>query len=409
MFSKTQDFVQSRRDVLKTSAAAVWGSFVLGGLAINLDAKEKPMILANPAKKSSLVYLNSNENSLGMSPNAKQAVLDNLDNSFRYLTYAPDSARTKLAEMIGKKLGFKLENVLLGNGSSQVIQAAIYAFINQAKLNKKPIQLIVGDPTFEYAEFFAQPTKIKIVKVPLDKKMDLDILSMQKHAQNFKGISIVYICNPNNPTGTTANAQNIDKWVKKAKSNQTLFIFDEAYGEYATNFKSALEYVQAGHKNILVSKTFSKIYALAGLRVGYGIADGEMIKLIGGYFEGNKVITGFMEWDNMNYLGTYAALASLADKDFEAKSLEANKKSKEMLTQTLDDLKITYLPTQANFLFYKVKGDLSTYQKRMKEAGVVVGRAFPPLLEWNRVSMGVPEEMQVFVSALKDFRTKGWI
>ncbi|PAF46482.1 hypothetical protein BKH41_09055 [Helicobacter sp. 12S02232-10] len=396
MTSKTQEFVQSRRNLLKTSAAAVWGSLLLSGLSPMLQAKEAPKI----SPKGSLpIRLMNNENPLGMSQNTKQAILDNLNNASEYLGYDKNSARTHLAENIGKNLDFKIDNVILGNGSSEVIQAAVYAFVNQARLAKKSVQIIVGDPTFEYAELYGKPTGASIIKVPVNSKMQLDIPAMQKKAQNFKGISIVYICNPNNPTGTIASAQQIENWVN-ASSKDILFIFDEAYAEYAgADFKSGLKYIKEGRKNILVTRTFSKIYGLAGLRIGYGIADPQVI----------KDLQNFIGLDNINYLAAYAGLAALADKAFAQKSIQTNEKSKKVVYDGFKELKIKYIPTYANFVFYEIKGDLKVYIDQMKSEQILVGRPFPPLLTYNRVSLGTPEEMQTFIGVLKKFRSQGKI
>ena len=157
--------------------------------------------------------------------------------------------------------------------------------------------------------------------------------------------------------------------------------------------------VQSGQKNLIVTRTFSKIFALAGLRIGYGIAAPEVI----------AQVENFVSLDNTNTAGAVAALASLKDKTFVAMSRKSIDLSRQIVTSMLDELNLEYVPSQANFIFHKVNGDVKTYQDRMKQQNIYVGREFPPAVGWNRLTLGTPQEMQVFVSVLKSFRAKGWV
>ncbi|PAF52131.1 aminotransferase class I [Helicobacter sp. 13S00477-4] len=385
-----------RRDILKTSGL-LFGSLLLGGLPSALEAKPDKII--KPTQQNPLI-LDSNENSLGMSPKAKEAILEEIPNAFRYLRYDEHTIWMDLIETLGTNFNLKKENIILGNGSSGTIHSTIQALAAKATQAKIPIQLIVPELTFELAQYYAKPLNIPIVKVALDDEMNFDLKKMHQSADNFKGLSIVYICNPNNPTGTITPSTKLDKWIEKAPSN-TFFMIDEAYGEFVQDpeFKSATNWIKKGKKNLIVIKTFSKIYALAGLRIGYGIAMKDTI----------DHINQFAEVDNINSLAAAAALASLKDKVFFQKSFKSNQIARKMLENTLNELKIKYLPSQANFLFYQIKGDLKTYQKRMKDSHILVGREFPPYLNWNRISLGTPDEMEIFTATLKSFRKKGWI
>ncbi|VFS52729.1 Histidinol-phosphate aminotransferase [Budvicia aquatica] len=161
----------------------------------------------------------------------------------------------------------------------------------------------------------------------------------------------------------------IEPWIKAAPE-RVLFILDEAYAEFVTDprFRSGIELVAKDHKNVIVTRTFSKIYALAGLRIGYALAHPDII----------MQIEPFVSMDNTNTAGAVAALASLEDKTFLTISRTSIETSRKIVTNALDKLGLAYLPSQANFIFHKVSGDVKTYQDRMKEYHVFVGREFLP-------------------------------
>ncbi|QIG05918.1 histidinol-phosphate transaminase [Proteus sp. ZN5] len=384
----------NRRSFLTSS------SLVIGGLSLSSFVSSA---YANEVLKNKLVFnaenpllLNFNENSLGMSPNAKKAIIDALPNAFRY----PDDARSELISELGKEFKLSDKHITLGNGSSETIQAAVQFVANKAQKESKAVQLIVPDPTFNYAELYAEPLGVKIVKVPVDNTLAFDLATMQKKVQEFDGISMVYLCNPNNPTAMLTPSADLSSWVKSAKEN-VFFIIDEAYAEFVSTpeFISAITLVEEGYKNLIVTRTFSKIYALAGLRVGYGVAVPEVI----------AQIDAFVSIDNTNTAGAVAALASLKDAPYVEYSRKSIDVSRQIVVDVLKELNIEYAPSHANFIFHKVKGDVKTYQNRMKEANIMVGREFPPAFGWSRLTLGTPEEMSYFVITLKAFRTKSWI
>lgn len=384
----------NRRSFLTSS------SLVIGGLSLSSFVSSA---YANETLKNKLVFnaenpllLNFNENSLGMSQKAKQAIIDALPNAFRY----PDDARSALINELGNEFKLSDKHITLGNGSSETIQAAVQYVANKGQKEGKAVQLIVPDPTFNYAELYAEPLGVKIVKVPVDQTLAFDLATMQKKAQEFEGISMVYLCNPNNPTAMLTPTGALTNWIKSAKEN-VFFIIDEAYAEFVSTpeFISAIALVEAGYKNLIVARTFSKIYALAGLRVGYGVAVPEVI----------SDVDIFVSIDNTNTAGAVAALASLKDLAFVEYSRKSIDVSRQMVVDVLKELNIEYAPSHANFIFHKVKGDVKTYQNRMKDANIMVGREFPPAFGWSRLTLGTPEEMRYFVSTLKTFRAKGWI
>ncbi|MDR2226019.1 MAG: aminotransferase class I/II-fold pyridoxal phosphate-dependent enzyme, partial [Providencia sp.] len=372
-------------------------SLVAGGLALNTlinQASANTASVQLPDTKHPLL-LNFNENSLGMSPKAKDAIIAALPNSFRY----PDDARAELITNIGSLYDLSDKHISIGNGSSETIQAAVAMLVNKAKSQGRKIQLVTPDPTFNYAELYSLPLDVQITKIPLKADLSFDLEKMEKAANNFDGLSMIYICNPNNPTAMITPHSQLDGWMSKASDNQ-FFIVDEAYAEFVEDpsFISAIELVKKGQKNLIVTRTFSKIFALAGLRVGYGVAAPEVI----------TAVDEFLSIDNTNTAGAVAALASLKDKAFIAYSLKSNNLSRKIVETALNELGLEYAPSQANFIFHKVKGDVKTYKQRMADANVMVGREFPPAVGWNRLTLGTPEEMEQFVTVLKEFHKKGW-
>lgn len=349
-------------------------------------------------KNNKLLELNYNENSLGMSASARQAITNALDIGFRY----PLDQRAELLTKIARMNGVLENQVSIGNGSSENIKAIIQMLRAKASEQNKKFQVVLPDPTFFYGELYALSIGVPVVKVPLiAESYDIDLAKLQKAADDFEGISLFYICNPNNPTGTIIPTAKLKAWVKNAPDNH-YFLLDQAYSDYATdpNYESGVEWVkQQLSENIMVVRTFSKLYALASMRVGYAIANTQTI----------EAIENFTSKDNTNLSGAVAAIATLEDEAFLALSLQTTNQSRQMVVAALDELGLRYLPSQANFILHEIKGDVKTYINRMKDNGIAVGREFPPITGFSRVTLGTPDEMEIFIKVLWSFRQKAWV
>lgn len=345
-----------------------------------------------------ILELNANENSLGMSDSAKQAVIESLNAAFRY----PDNPRSALLTMIATINGVSEDQISLGNGSTENMRAVIQMLQHKALKEGKAFQMVIPVPTFDCAEIYAKSIGADVVKIPLTAdNYDLDLKNLQKAADEFDGISLLYLCNPNNPTGTITSTAALKKWVENAPNNH-YFLLDQAYLEYVTDssFENGVEWIKQGvSDNLIVIHTFSKLYALAGMRVGYAISNSQAI----------KDVEAFMSMDNTNLSGAVAAIATLNDAEFLALSLRTTNQSRQMIETVLDELELRYLPSQTNFIFHEIKGDLKIYIDRMRESGIKVGREFPPVRGFSRLSLGTPDEMAVFIKALKSFREQGWV
>jgi histidinol-phosphate aminotransferase len=335
------------------------------------------------------IRLNSNENPLGLAPVARQAVIDGLSEANRY----PGAKRGELVQALAAKHGVTQESVVLGAGSTEVLQMMVQATASRRTL------LVAADPTFEHVGRYSLPENYRRELVPLTADLKHDLPRMREVAERSWDPVLVYICNPNNPTGTITACDEIDAWIGSAPDN-IRFMIDEAYFEYANDpsYRDSIHWI-ADHPNVVVVRTFSKIYAMAGMRVGYGLAHPDTA----------AHLSRFMSGSNVNELALRAAVASLADSGLVQRSIEANRTAGQILYDCLHDLDVDYIPTHANFVMHRIKGDLREYIGRMRDIDIRVGRPFPPMLEYNRLSLGLPQEMERFAEALRGFRQKGWV
>lgn len=259
--------------------------------------------------------------------------------------------------------------------------------------------IVLPDPTFEDVEGYAAPFQAAIATVPLNARFAHDIERMRDRADRAAKPVLAYVCNPNNPTGTLTSCREIDEWIA-ARPDGVTFLVDEAYFEYVDDsaYWSTVKWVKE-RTNVVVVRTFSKVYGMAGLRLGYGIAHPDTAERL----------RAFISHNNANQLALVAALASLRDSHLVRRGREANAAGMRILHECLEDLGLEYLPSHTNFVMHRINGELATYIKRMRDHGVRVGRPFPPLLSYNRLSIGTPEEMGRFAEVLQGFRARGWV
>lgn len=381
----------SRRQLLTLSASA--SALALASAAPRVFAAENAANSGSFTAPSATnpIRINFNENALGMSPKGQQAARDAVVKGNRYAK----AEITELSKKLASLCGITTSQLLLTAGSSEGIRCAIEAYAGENN-----VQLVIPELTYGDGEHFALISGLKITKVPMKENWTFDIDGLKKAVADHSGFSIVYFVNPNNPTGTITPADLIEPWIN-SKPDNTLFIVDEAYAEFVNDdrFRSVQPLINSGADNIILLKTFSKIYAMAGMRVGYAVAHERVIKRISGYVAGEK----------LNFPGVCAALVSLDDRDFIAYSKKSTDTARMIFTDALSELGLDYLPSHGNFVFHKVNGDLADFQKRMADAHILVGRAFPPATGWCRTSLGTPEEMAFVAQTLKQLRQKGWV
>jgi histidinol-phosphate aminotransferase len=325
------------------------------------------------------LQLNSNENPYGLSRPALEAFTRSARMGPRY----PDAADEEARNAIAKHHRVKPEQIVLGCGSSDILRMADAAFLGSGK------NVVAAEPTFEAVLLYAGVMKVPAVKVPLtpDFRHDLPKMAAACNAQT----GLVYICNPNNPTGTIVSREELAAFLAKAPASCAVLV-DEAYFHFAQDPKygSALDLL-GHHPNVIVARTFSKIYAMAGLRLGYAVAS-----------EANAAaLSREASWNNVNAPGLAAAPAVLADAELVPAQRSRIDGTKQWLCGELDREKRRYIPSQANFLMIDVGSDVVPVIAAFRERKILVGRKFPSLASWLRVSIGTREQMEAFLAALR--------
>jgi histidinol-phosphate aminotransferase len=334
--------------------------------------------------------LQFNENPRGLSPAAKQAINDN----FEFASLYGGGPRGTMERMIAEQHGLDTSYIALGNGSGDTLRQAPQA------IGADGMHLIAADPTYgEGLNARSLFENVQVTRVPPRADFSHDIPAMRRAAQQSAPVTLVYICQPNNPTGAITPSAEIDQWIEESDESNTFFLIDEAYHHYVNHpqYRSSDRWAER-KRNVIVARTFSKIYAMAGLRLGYGIAHPDTASKLRALFGGG-----------VSQLTAAAAVASMEDPDWERDSIRLNEEAKRITYAALDDLGVEYIPTECNFLMHRIKGDLGTYTTRMREQGIIVGRAFPPMTEYNRLTLGLPEHMQYWAETVKMFREQEWI
>lgn len=364
-------------------------SFIASSFAAALLPRDVAWLEPRSLEAPAIIRLSSNENPLGVPDSAKRAIIESLIDGNRYPRQNRDAAHAKVAS----KLGVQNQNIMLGNGSSEILQMVVQAITVQ----QPRARVVIPDPTFEDVEQTATTMGAEVVKVPLRPDFSHDLEAMKRAVGGSTGPTLIFICNPNNPTGTLTSCDAVGQWISSAPAN-VWFLVDEAYFEFVTD-KSYRTFIPEAiaRPNLIVSRTFSKIYGLAGVRFGYGVGHPDTIRQVNAFRAGT----------NLNHLALAAAPVCLDDDAFMRKSLQVNAEGRDFVYRTLDKLKLEYLPTHANFVMHRINGELGTYIAKMLENSVRVGRAFPPMLNYNRVSLGLPEELSKWAEVLTKLRANG--
>ncbi len=325
-----------------------------------------------------VLKLASNENPLGASPLGVAALKNAADSVYLY----PDGAAVALREALSAELGVSANQILLGNGSDEVLTLIAGAYLRPGD------KAITGDVTFSEYHFAVRLFGGSVQFVPLkDGAFDLTAIGAAVDAKT----KIVFVCNPNNPTGGYFSAQALEGLLKKV-SPSVLVVLDEAYAHYveATDYPDSMRLLNK-YPNLLVLRTFSKIYGLAALRVGYAVASSQVVEHL------SVVRQPF----NVGTLGQVAAKAALADKAFVEKSRLVNREGVKFWTKAFQDLKLFFFPTQANFIAVKVDRDAQAVFNAMLEAGVTIRPMTSfGLKDWIRITIGTGEQNALCLKAL---------
>jgi histidinol-phosphate aminotransferase len=326
------------------------------------------------------LMLSRNESGYGLSPAAAEAVRAAVDSkSHRYPVDEPKA----LEEVIAKRFGVEKENVLLGCGSLEILRMATETFCNSTRA------AVVAEPTFEAVVSTCPLVHARSIKINLtaDYKHDLPRMLRASH-----GAGMIFFCNPSNPAGTFIDKQETERFVRRLP-RATVLLADEAYGDYVDrpDFESCLRYVKEGLP-VVVSHTLSKIYGMAGLRIGYGIGRKDLIKRMARRRLGN----------NPNQLATAAALAALKNDDaFVSRVRGLNAEVREYVCKELSAMGLAFIPSETNFVMIRVARPVKPLIEELKKRNVMVGRLFPSMPEHARVTFGTMAEMKSFIKEFK--------
>lgn len=368
----------NRRQWLKTAGLAT-GFFSAASVAAAIpsfhDVLEKNQW--NHLPPGLKVKLSSNENPYGPSPAVRETMNKAFDKVCRY----PWAERNEITEKIAKKEGVSPEHVLVTVGSTEGLKITALTYLQSGG------EVVAGDPTFEAMLFYASQLGAYVNRVPVNEDLSLDLAEMERRYNS--NTRLVFLCNPNNPTGTILPATQVRDFCESL-SGRTMVFSDEAYYDYITEpgYPSMVELVKK-NRNVIVSRTFSKVYGLAGIRIGYLVARPDVIQRIQEF-----------QVDRPNMLALYAASTAIDEKEFYRYSLDMNAKARQMIYDSLDALKLRYVPSHTNFVFFKTGRNIREVISALQEEGVQVGRPFPPLMDWCRVSTGRLEEVAEFQKAL---------
>lgn len=331
---------------------------------------------------SKVVKLASNENPYGASPLAIAAAKKAVES----LNIYPDSASFDLRAALSKKHGIDSDMFVFGTGSDGLIELLCKTFIEPGD------EAIVPCPSFSLYETNVTASNGTAVKVPLDSNFTMDLNAM-KNAITDK-TKMIWLCNPNNPTGAIYENDAQRKFIESV-SEDILIVIDEAYYEFAVSDKNYpdSQSLLKKHKNIIILRTFSKIYGLAALRVGYGMADKSIISAM------DKIRAPF----NVNSIALSAAVASLNDEAFASETIRKNEENKLYLYREFDKLKMSYIKSSTNFIMVNTKRDSKTmYVELLKRGYIVKGGHVLGMDGYLRVTIGTKEECEGFIGALKE-------
>ena len=338
----------------------------------------KPVSAAPPVAATGVVRLSANENPYGPSTKALKAMNDAFGLACRY----PDEQNDVLIDALAKLNGVNRDQILLGDGSAEILDLCAETFTGPNHGT-----LVAADPTFEAILNNASINGAEVVKVPLTATFAHDLPKMTAAAKN----GLIYVCNPNNPTASITPKQELRDFIAKAP-RQTMILVDEAYYHYADSpeYESVVPLIK-DFPNLLVARTFSKIYGMAGLRCGYCVAQRETIERMRPH----------QMWDSVNILALVAATANLNDPDQVVNGRRLNGEAKTFVIVELDKMGYKQIPSQANFIMFDVKRPVVPLIKALKERNVQVGRLFPALPNHMRLTIGKKSEMEAFLSAFR--------
>ena len=367
----------SRRTFFRVAGAGAAGSLLMPWISgRGLEALTLGGHVEGPTRYRApgAIRLNSNENPNGPGAVALAAITGALGEANRY----PRDSVVALRAAIATSFGIGTDNVVLGCGSSDILRACVYAFTGPGRA------LVTSQPSYESPSADAKRVGAEVIEVPVtgDLKLDLDAMAIAA-----RGAGLVYLCNPNNPTSTVHGAAAITRFVAQVMkdSPNTTILIDEAYHEYvdeptyATALPMAME-----NPRVVIARTFSKVYGLAGMRVGYALGSARTMASV----EPQVLSMG------VSQLAAAAAMAALGGRAHIERERVLNREARSFTLRALADCGYPAADSQANFMMTDLRRDAQPFRDACKSGGILVGRPFPPLTNYVRISVGTMDEMR---------------
>ncbi|MFN8715918.1 MAG: pyridoxal phosphate-dependent aminotransferase [Gemmatimonadaceae bacterium] len=387
----------SRRQWLKSSGLVAGGALASGALApaplLAADASITSVVdgqttaagfsahermIAALRRAEGPIRLASNENPYGMAPSARQAI----ENGWKQHAWYSAPAVPNLRKIYAQSVGVPEDHIMITAGSGELLSIAVLAF----GLNG---EIVSAWPTYEGLPRYAESMGLRVHKVPLDAGFAHDLEAMDRRL--VQAVDLVFVCNPNNPTGTLTDTARLTQFVSNA-ARRAMVLVDEAYHDFVTDpgYASCIDLVKKG-ENVIISRTASKIHGLAGLRTGFVIARPDIIARL------QPASPSFP-----GVFGALGAAASIQDTAYQAMCKQRNVEGREIMRAALAKLGRTMTDTQTNFVFFNAGLPVEQIQKALLAKGFQIGRAFPPYTTWARISIGTPDEMRAVAAALPE-------
>ena len=336
---------------------------------------------------SNLIFLRSNENPYGPSPLARKAFADNVNISNRYNW----DVATRLIADLAKKNSVNDENIFLGAGSTEILDL-VAKLVSQDKGHEPKVtgnaNYVIADPSYDYWTVTLDYLGLTKIKVPLTTDKKINLQAMQEAVN--QDTKLVYICNPNNPTGTICEREALVECITKISQN-TIVLIDEAYLDFTK--QQSLSNIVNDHKNIIIVKTFSKIYGLAGARIGYAIANKTIIDNLANSQSNTN--------NNVSVVSKLAALASLKDDKFVSNCYMLNENARQYTINELQKLNCECISSNTNFIYFSIARYNKDYFKQLENNNIEGGRIYEEQGKWTRITVGKMDEMKKFIKALE--------
>jgi histidinol-phosphate aminotransferase len=365
----------SRRNLLRSLGGAAFGGAVFGALSGGTQAAEPSEPNSAEDHPSGSIFLDRNENAYGPSEKVSAAIRNALSSSSHYPRFEYDSLVSKIAVLHN----VKPEHILLGCGSTEILQQAAANLIGPGE------KLVQAFPTFPALGTFARKRGVEVLDVPLNKRHQYDMEAILAKLGN--SASLVYICNPNNPTATVTPRAEIDTFLGKVPDNVTILI-DEAYYHYVVPSSSYASFLDrpSANSRVLVCRTFSAAYGLAGLRIGYAVGAPELLR---------RLSAGQLPY-GIGTISAIAAAAAIDDADYLKLAIQRNSNDRQEFINRINVAMLRGFDSHSNFVFFDTMRPANTVVDHLKNHGVIVAPPVPGIERYIRVSLGTPPEMREF-------------